>query len=43
MRSARSMEPSVTTVQISGTDHSFTCEPGDTLLRAALRSGIGFP
>jgi toluene monooxygenase electron transfer component len=33
----------VTTVQISGTDHTFSCEPGDTLLRAALRSGIGFP
>jgi toluene monooxygenase electron transfer component len=33
----------VYTVQISGTDQSFTCAPVDTLLRAALRSGIGFP
>lgn len=37
------MEPSVNTVQISGTDQTFTCAEGDTLLRAALRSGIGFP
>jgi toluene monooxygenase electron transfer component len=33
----------VYTVQISGTDQRFTCAQGDTLLRAALRSGIGFP
>ncbi len=31
------------TVQISATDQSFTCAPDDTLLRAALRSGVGFP
>ena len=31
------------TVQISGTDQSFSCAPDDTLLRAALRSGVGFP
>jgi toluene monooxygenase electron transfer component len=39
----RAWNPSVYTVQISGTDQSFTCAPDDTLLRAALRSGIGFP
>jgi toluene monooxygenase electron transfer component len=33
----------VYTVQITGTDHTFTCAEGDTLLRAALRNGVGFP
>ncbi|MDE2372004.1 MAG: 2Fe-2S iron-sulfur cluster binding domain-containing protein [Burkholderiales bacterium] len=30
-------------VQIAGTDIRFEAEAGDTLLRAALRAGIGFP
>jgi toluene monooxygenase electron transfer component len=33
----------VYTIQITGTDQTFTCAQDDTLLRAALRSGIGFP
>jgi toluene monooxygenase electron transfer component len=33
----------VYTVQITGTDQTFSCAEGDTLLRAALRSGLGFP
>ncbi len=30
-------------VRIEGSTNRFTCEPDDTLLRAALRSDIGFP
>jgi toluene monooxygenase electron transfer component len=33
----------VYTVQITGTDQTFSCAPDDTLLRAALRNGVGFP
>jgi toluene monooxygenase electron transfer component len=28
-------------IQIAGSDRSFSCEPGDTLLRAGLRAGLG--
>ena len=31
------------TIQLAGTDQSFSCAEDDTLLRAALRSGIAFP
>jgi toluene monooxygenase electron transfer component len=30
-------------VAIRGTDISWTCKPGDTIMRAALRAGLGFP
>jgi toluene monooxygenase electron transfer component len=29
------------TIQIAGTERSFACTPGDTLLRAGLRAGLG--
>ena len=28
---------------IEGKDASFTCDPGDSLLRAGLRAGVGLP
>jgi len=31
------------TISLSGQTETFTCEDGDTLLRAALRAGLGFP
>lgn len=31
------------TITISGSDASFPCAEGDTVLRAALRAGLGFP
>ena len=37
------MTLSVHTIQMAGTDQSFPCAENDTLLRAALRSGIAFP
>ena len=30
-------------IQLDGSERSFVCAPGDTVLRAALRAGIGFP
>ena len=30
-------------IQIGGSDTQFECEPGDTIMRAALRAGHGFP
>ncbi len=30
-------------IHISGSDLSFSCQPGDTILRAALREGLAFP
>lgn len=30
-------------IAVAGTEASFTCSPDDTVLRAALRSGLGFP
>jgi len=37
------MTHNVHTIQLAGTDQSFPCAENDTLLRAALRSGIAFP
>jgi toluene monooxygenase electron transfer component len=37
------MSHAVHTIQLAGTDQSFACAENDTLLRAALRSGIAFP
>jgi toluene monooxygenase electron transfer component len=37
------MSQAVHTIQLAGTDQSFPCAENDTLLRAALRSGIAFP
>ena len=37
------MTNSSSRVQVSGTDLSFSCQPGDTILRAALREGLAFP
>jgi toluene monooxygenase electron transfer component len=37
------MTHNVHTIQLAGTDQSFQCAENDTLLRAALRSGIAFP
>ncbi len=37
------MSQAVHTIQLAGTDQSFSCAENDTLLRAALRSGIAFP
>ena len=31
------------TIKLSGTDFTLSCEEGDTVLRAALRAGLGFP
>jgi len=30
-------------IAVNGTDVSWTCEPGDTIMRSALRAGLGFP
>ncbi len=30
-------------VRLAGADTSFACQPGDTVLRAAQRAGLGFP
>jgi toluene monooxygenase electron transfer component len=30
-------------VKISGQELEFACEEGDTILRAALRAGVGMP
>jgi toluene monooxygenase electron transfer component len=35
--------PSTTRIAIDGSDQSFECEHGDTVMRAALRAGIPFP
>ncbi len=37
------MSQAIHTIQLAGTDQSFSCAENDTLLRAALRSGIAFP
>ena len=37
------MSHAVHTIQLAGTDQSFSCAENDTLLRAALRNGIAFP
>jgi toluene monooxygenase electron transfer component len=37
------MSHSSSRVQISGSDLSFSCPAGDTILRAALREGVAFP
>jgi len=37
------MNHNLHTIQLAGTDQSFPCAENDTLLRAALRSGIAFP
>ncbi len=37
------MSQAVHLIQLAGSDQSFPCADNDTLLRAALRSGIAFP
>jgi toluene monooxygenase electron transfer component len=37
------MSNSPHSVHISGSELSFSCQPGDTILRAALREGLAFP
>ena len=37
------MSQAVHLIQLAGSDQSFPCAENDTLLRAALRSGIAFP
>jgi toluene monooxygenase electron transfer component len=33
----------MTQITLSGTDISWACEDGDTIMRAAIRAGLGFP
>jgi len=40
---AMAVERQACTVTIEGTGQSFAVEPGDSILSAALRSGLGFP
>jgi toluene monooxygenase electron transfer component len=37
------MSQAIHTIQLAGSDQAFPCAENDTLLRAALRSGIAFP
>ena len=30
-------------ISVKGTDIAWSCEPGDTVMRSALRAGLGFP
>ena len=30
-------------IALTGTDISWNCEPGDTIMRSAIRAGLGFP